>query len=110
MGFVGKLILSAFNRSEVIDIERDETKERGIFIPFSQNGIYYNKKGQVECYISVIDKKANLYGETHFIRVKTSKKRQTEMYKCGFKPVILGNLQKPGTKKKPRQKNIEDVL
>ena len=68
------------------------------------------KKGQVECYISVIDKKANLYGETHFIQVKTSKKRQTEMYKCGFKPVILGNLQKPGTKKKPRQKNIEDVL
>lgn len=88
-----EMLMSSFNGTEVIYREYEGgRKEKGIFIPFSINGIYQTRDGRVRLYAECVPKKANLYGQSHFIQVQTSRKRILAMEKRGYRPPIIGNM------------------
>lgn len=112
MGFMGKIRLSSFNNAEIIEVPRDDRLVKGIFIPFEENSMYVDRKGNVDNYICCVDKKPNLYGQSHYIKLSTSGVRSAELRKKGFTLPIIGYL-RPSSRFLKRQrfkKNIDDVL
>lgn len=88
----GILNLSSFNNAEVMDIDRGNGKERGIFIPIEDNCIYESKSKRTKCYIDIIEHKQNIYGMTHYIRVRATVKKARMLSEKGMRPPIIGHL------------------
>lgn len=107
MANTGVLNLSAFNNAEIIELERNDERVRGIFIPINKNGLYQCKRGHIKCFFSILDCKPNTYGFSHYIRTYTSKERRLELLRQGYKMPIIGNIGQHGAHV---QRNIEDVL
>lgn len=106
----GTLNLSAFNNAEIMEIERDDRMETGIFIPIEDNCLYRSKNGKVKCFIDVMESKKNIYGQTHYIRVHASMKKAKPLYEKGFRPPIIGTLGRPVQWNAVIPDNIKELL
>lgn len=109
-----ELVLSAFNRAEITDMDTGDGPERGIFIPFRFNNIYCSKTGYVKAYFSVIPKRPNLLGESHYIKGDWPKQKIEQMERYGLEPPRIGSLT-PGFRKMSggdvqSRSSIKDVL
>lgn len=106
-----ELDLLAFNFAEIIEHDTSAGNERGIFIPFRPNNIYFSwRKHKAATYLNIIPAERNMDGMTHDITIRWSKDNNIKMQKKYGKTrgTVVGHIIDNDLKYKPA--NIEDVL
>ena len=87
MNYGIELDLAKMNDTKIIEV--DEVK--GIFIPFESNDIRPTKRGVISNF-GMFEKKANMWGQSHFIKVSFRRKMRDALNAKGFEEPIIGHV------------------
>lgn len=87
MNFGIEIDLAKMNDTKIIEV--DEVK--GIFIPFESNDIRPTKIGVISKF-GMFEKKVNMWGQSHFIKVSFRRKMRDALNAKGFQEQIIGHV------------------
>lgn len=111
--FFVSLNLAALNNTVITEVEVNGIEEKGIFIPFRYNGLFFDKNKAPILRAIATERQANAWNQSHCVRQYVSLKEKEKMERLGVKPNILGNMSlyyKKGFVKKKRNVSIDEAL
>lgn len=111
--FFVSLNLAALNNTVITEVEVNGIEEKGIFIPFRYNGLFFDKNKSPILRAIATERQANAWNQSHCVRQYVSLKEKEKMERLGVKPNILGNMSlyyKKGFVKKKRNVSIDEAL
>ena len=101
------LTLDNLNDTVVTEMEIGDVIEKWIFIPFSTNPVIRGKKGSVIIRMLAVEKRANAFNQSHYLKPKCNKKTYEYLKSIGKDLKILGNMSIAGTAYVPRNSEKE---
>lgn len=89
-----KFVLTSFLGARVQDVPDEEgNEERCVCIPIDRNGLRIGKTGKVSAYAFVVKtRNANMYGWTHYLKLKCNPNFVKKINELGYSAPYLGNI------------------
>ena len=89
-----RLVLTNFLGSRVIDFENEDgISEKGVFIPFSLNGLHETERGNVSAHFFVTERlTACRDGSSHYVKMKMSKDSLSYINNLGYETPYVGSM------------------
>lgn len=86
------LNLAALNNTVITEVEVNGIEEKGIFIPFRYNGLFFDKSKSPILRAIATERQANAWNQSHCVIQYVSAKEKEKMERMGVKTNIIGNM------------------